>query len=140
MQPSAIKLKKADNLLLVTFPQVEINLAEGASKTDTNHTEYALSAEYLRVMSPSAEVRGHSPDQATLQVGKKYVRLVNIEAVGHYAIKLVFDDGHDSGLYTWEYLYDLASNEQTHWQTYEDALTKNNKSRDPHESVVQFIG
>ncbi|MDP6191047.1 MAG: DUF971 domain-containing protein [Gammaproteobacteria bacterium] len=124
MHPHAIKLKKTDNLLQLVYAEMACQ----------------LSAEYLRVMSPSAEVRGHSPDQAQLQVGKKYVKLVGIEAVGHYAIKLTYDDGHDSGIYTWDYLYDLCSNQDQHWQTYLQALENEHKSRDPHESVVQIMG
>ena len=123
MTPTGIKLIKSDNILLLSYA------SEG----------YELMAEYLRVMSPSAEVRGHSLDQAQLQVGKKYVKLTGVEAVGHYAIKLVFDDGHDSGIYTWDYLYDLCVNRTQHWQTYEDALVKAQKSRDPHESIVQIM-
>lgn len=139
MQPNAIKLKKTDNVLLISLPSHHQDNSQ-LNPVTTSANEYTLTAEYLRVMSPSAEVRGHSPDQATLQVGKKHVKLQGIEAVGHYAIKLVFDDGHNSGLYTWDYLYDLAKNHTSHWQTYLDALVKNNKSRDPHESVVQFVG
>ncbi len=139
MQPSAIKLKKSDNVLLISFPKQHVPSSHRTNDSSPSN-DYTLSAEYLRVMSPSAEVRGHSPDQAILQVGKKYVKLTGIETVGHYALKLVFDDGHDSGLYTWDYLYDLASNHAAHWQTYLDALAHNSKSRDPHESVVQFVG
>ncbi len=124
MTPTAIKLSKSDNVL-------HLNYADQA---------FQLSAEYLRVMSPSAEVRGHSPDQAQLQVGKKFVKLTGVETVGHYAIKLIFDDGHDSGIYTWDYLYDLCANQNDHWQAYLQALDNAQKSRDPHESVVQIMG
>ncbi|MGA8146966.1 MAG: DUF971 domain-containing protein [Gallionellaceae bacterium] len=79
---------------------------------------YSLPAELLRVYSPSAEVRGHGPGQEVLQVGKKDVNLTEVEPVGSYALKLVFDDGHDSGLYTWEYLYELGKNQETMWQDY----------------------
>ena len=75
-----------------------------------------LSCEYLRVFSPSAEVRGHSPDQAKLQTGKKHVAIVDIQPVGNYAVKLVFDDGHDSGLYSWDYFYQLDRNHQANLQ------------------------
>ena len=77
--------------------ELELTYADGNS--------HRLTVEYLRVFSPSAEVRGHHPSQAVLQVGKKDVGLKNIEPVGRYAVKLAFDDGHDSGLYSWEYLY-----------------------------------
>lgn len=78
-----------------------------------------LSAEFLRVYSPSAEVQGHHPSEAILQVGKENVVITNIEPVGNYAIKLIFDDGHDTGLYTWTYLYDLAKNYDILWQDYQ---------------------
>ncbi len=124
MTPTAIKLKKTDNQLHLTYKDAS----------------YDLSAEYLRVLSPSAEVRGHSPDQAQLQVGKKYVKITSVEAVGHYAVKLTFDDGHDSGIYAWDYLYDLCINQSQHWQVYIQALDNQQQSRDPHESVVQIMG
>ena len=87
-----------------------------------NEERYRLSCEYLRVYSPSAEVQGHSPEQAVLQVEKKQVRITGIEPQGNYALKLVFDDGHDSGLYSWSYLLDLASNRESYWQNYLDRL------------------
>jgi len=83
---------------------------------DGNKFEY--STEFLRVYSPSAEVAGHGPGQETLQVGKSDVNIKAIEPVGLYAVKLVFDDNHDSGLYTWQYLYDLGANYDAHWQDY----------------------
>lgn len=88
-----------------------------------------LPFEFLRVMSPSAEVRGHGPGQETLQVGKKDVILTEIEPVGSYAVKLVFDDGHDSGLYTWDYLYQLGQNQQALWQEYLHQLEASGASR-----------
>lgn len=84
--------------------------------------EYQLRAEYLRVYSPSAEVRGHGPGQEVLQTHKEQVGIAQIEPVGHYAIKIYFDDGHDSGLYSWDYLYQLATEEDTLWQDYLDRL------------------
>ncbi|MFD2192153.1 gamma-butyrobetaine hydroxylase-like domain-containing protein [Pistricoccus aurantiacus] len=90
--------------------ELELGYADGES--------YRLSIEYLRVHSPSAEVRGHGQGQETLQVGKKDVGLANITPVGRYAIKLHFDDGHDSGLYSWDYLYDLAINAARYWADY----------------------
>ena len=86
--------------------------------------QYQLSAEYLRVFSPSAEVRGHGPGQEVLQLDKENVVISQIEPVGHYAIKIYFDDGHDSGLYSWDYLYDLASNQDALWQDYLQRLTE----------------
>jgi Uncharacterized protein conserved in bacteria len=94
-------------------------------------SEFRLSWEFLRVYSPSAEVIGHGPGQEVLQTGKRDVVLERIEPVGHYAIRLVFSDGHDSGLYSWTYLHDLGKNEQTLWQTYLDKLEKAGASREP---------
>lgn len=99
----------------------------------------SLSAEFLRVHSPSAEVRGHGPGQEELQTGKVAVALTAIRPQGHYAVQFVFDDGHDSGIYTWEYLRYLAENYPTLWQTYLDKLAKAGASRDPDTQVVQFI-
>lgn len=79
---------------------------------------YRLPFEFLRVYSPSAEVRGHGPGQEVLQTGKRDVGIVNIEPVGHYAIKPIFSDGHDSGLYSWEYLYGLCENHESLWNEY----------------------
>lgn len=77
-----------------------------------------LPCEYLRVFSPSAEVRGHGIDEAVLQTGKIDVNLVAIEPMGNYALRLGFDDGHDSGIYSWSYLYELGQNHKTNWQEY----------------------
>jgi len=79
---------------------------------------YRLPFEFLRVYSPSAEVRGHGPGQEVLQTGKRDVGIVNIEPVGHYAIKPIFSDGHDSGLYSWDYLYGLCENHESLWKEY----------------------
>lgn len=81
-------------------------------------TRYKLPFEFLRVFSPSAEVRGHGPGQEVLQVGKKDVMLTGIEPVGQYALKLIFDDGHDSGLYTWDYLHELGKYQNGMWHDY----------------------
>ena len=133
MNPTKIKLHKSSNTLELTY------LPKVTSAENAGEVSYTLSAEYLRVSSPSAEVRGHSPDQAVLQVGKSQVKLVGIEGVGHYAVKLEFDDGHDSGLFTWNYLYDLSVNQKQHWDDYLEQLHKAKQSRDPHTSVVQFV-
>lgn len=105
---------------------------------DFGHVSVSLPAELLRVYSPSAEVRGHSPDERQLQTGKKYVAIQEIEAVGNYAVRLVFDDGHDSGLYAWEYLEDLGTNQQQYWQTYLTELKTANASRLPAIPVGQW--
>jgi len=91
---------------------------------------FSLPCEYLRVYSPSAEVRGHGPGQEVLQVGKQHVAITAVEPVGHYALKLVFDDGHDSGLYSWDYLYELGRNQQTYWQDYLNRLAAAGASRE----------
>ena len=92
---------------------------------------YQLPFEFLRVLSPSAEVRGHGPGQEVLQVGKRDVLVTAVEPMGSYAIKLDFDDGHDTGLYTWEYLYELGSNQEKMWQDYLRQLEEAGESRDP---------
>lgn len=83
---------------------------------------FRLPCEYLRVYSPSAEVQGHGPGQGTLQLGKEEVNITAIEPVGKYAVKLQFDDGHNTGLFTWHYLYQLGRDYQHNWQLYLDAL------------------
>lgn len=112
--PVEIRLKSASKLLLVTFE-------DGA--------QFELECEYLRVHSPSAEVRGHGHGQEVLQTGKAGVAITRVEPVGHYAVKLVFDDGHDSGLYTWDYLYELGRDKDAKWRAYLDALEAAGASR-----------
>jgi len=89
-----------------------------------------LSTEYLRVHSPSAEVKGHSPGQETLQTGKRLVNIEAIEPVGNYAVRLVFDDGHKTGIYSWDYLYSLAINQDENWQRYLQRLQQAGQGRD----------
>ena len=101
--PTEIKLHQKSRLLEIKFD---------------NHTECSLSCEFLRVYSPSAEVQGHSPSQAVLQIGKEKVNITNIEPIGNYAIKITFSDGHDTGLYSWDYLYRLAKNYEQLWIEY----------------------
>ena len=101
--------------------------------TYENEERFLLPAELLRVLSPSAEVQGHSPDQAQLPVGKRDVSIVGIEPVGLYALKIVFSDGHDSGYYDWDYLYKLAIEKEKLWQQFLDKLTKFGASRDPDD-------
>jgi len=105
--PLSLKLRTRSRVLAVDF-------SDGA--------HFELPFEYLRVYSPSAEVRGHGPGQETLQVGKHEVVITKIEPVGHYAVRLVFDDGHDTGLYTWAYLYELGRDREAKWQTYLNRL------------------
>jgi DUF971 family protein len=92
---------------------------------------FSMACEYLRVFSPSAEVRGHGPGQEVLQVGKRDVNIRAIEPVGVYAVKLVFTDGHDTGIYSWDYLYELGEKEATNWKSYIARLAQAGKSRDP---------
>ena len=91
---------------------------------------YRLSAEYLRVFSPSAEVQGHTPSEAVLEYGKKSVQFRNVKRQGNYALKFVFSDGHDSGIYSWDYLYELAVNYDDNWSYYEEELRKQGKQRE----------
>jgi DUF971 family protein len=95
-----------------------------------NGNSYRLPFEFLRVLSPSAEVRGHGPGQETLQTGKRDVGINELEPVGHYAIRPMFSDGHDSGLFSWEYLYFLCENQDALWNDYLDKLKQAGASRD----------
>jgi len=92
---------------------------------------FALPAEYLRVESPSAEVQGHGPDQKQIVPGRRQVGITAIERVGSYAVRLVFDDLHGSGLFTWDYLYELGSEQDARWAAYLAALESRGLSRDP---------
>lgn len=99
---------------------------------------FRLPAELLRVYSPSAEVRGHSETERTLQTGKKHVGISSIEAVGNYAIRISFNDGHDSGIYAWDYLHDLGKRRDHYWQQYLTELKAANASRLPTVPVGQW--
>ena len=113
--PTEIKLHQKSRILELVF----------------DDQRFELSFEFLRVFSPSAEVRGHAPGQETLQVGKRDVTILGIEPVGNYAIKPVFSDGHDSGLYSWDLLYSLGTQRDELWQAYLDKLAAQGGSRDP---------
>lgn len=112
--PTAITLHRASRVLEIAF-------ADGSS--------FRLPCEFLRVYSPSAEVRGHGPGQEVLQVGKRDVEIVSIEPVGSYAVKLTFSDGHDTGLYSWGYLHELGRDQDALWQRYLDRLAEAGASR-----------
>jgi len=99
---------------------------------------HRLSCEYLRVYSPSAEVRGHGTGQEVLQTGKADVAITAINPVGNYAIQLVFDDGHDTGLYSWAYLYQLYAERDARWSDYLDRLSQSGVSRDPNVQVLKL--
>jgi DUF971 family protein len=114
-RPTDIILHQQSHLLEIAFD-------------DGKH--FKLSCEFLRVLSPSAEVRGHGTGQEVLQVGKKDVTILAIEPVGNYAVKLVFSDGHDTGLYSWDYLYSLGVDHDKLWKDYLDRLDKAGASRE----------
>jgi DUF971 family protein len=114
--PTDINLHQQSRIL-------EVGFDDGAN--------FEFSCEYLRVHSPSAEVRGHGPGQAVLQVGKENVNISTIEPVGRYAIKLGFDDGHNTGLYSWEILYDLGVNHDAYWADYLSRLEAAGHQRKP---------
>lgn len=98
-----------------------------------------LSAEFLRVHSPSAEVKGHGPGQEVLQFGKIDVGIDKVAAAGNYALQIYFNDGHDSGIFTWSYLHQLCQNKETLWQAYLDKLASAGKDRDINVSPVKFM-
>jgi len=99
---------------------------------------YSLHCEYLRVYSPSAEVKGHGPGQEVLQTDKINVSISAIKPVGNYALQLVFDDGHDTGLYSWPYLYELCIKHDEWWQIYLDRMAEAGASRDPDVQVLKL--
>ncbi|MEQ8965931.1 MAG: DUF971 domain-containing protein [Azospirillaceae bacterium] len=112
--PTEIRIKRADKRLEIAF--------------DTGES-FSIPAELLRVESPSAEVQGHNPSQKQIVGGKREVGLTGAEPVGNYAVRLIFDDGHSTGLYSWKYLYELASRQDEIWQAYLDALAARGLSR-----------
>jgi DUF971 family protein len=114
--PTEIRLHRKSRILEIAFDDGQ---------------RFELPFEFLRVHSPSAEVRGHGPGQETLQQGKREVDILTLEPVGHYAVKPGFSDGHDSGLYSWDYLYDLGERRDELWQTYLLRLAEAGGSRDP---------
>ena len=114
--PVELRLKQAEKALEVTFD-------DGA--------RFRLPAEYLRVESPSAEVQGHGPGQKTLVAGRAHVGIMNLEPVGNYAVRIVFDDLHDTGIYSWDYLYRLGLEHEKRWQAYLAAVAAKGLSREP---------
>ena len=106
---------------------VEINLHQKSRLLEITYSDgerFELSYEFLRVYSPSAEVQGHGPGQGVLQVGKQDAMITHIEPVGRYAIQPTFDDGHDTGIYSWETLYDMGKNKDRYWKEYLEKLEK----------------
>jgi DUF971 family protein len=114
--PTELRLHKDRKVLTVTFD---------------NGQGFDLTAEYLRVKSPSAEVQGHSPDERKLVPGKQNVMILEVQPVGNYAVRLVFDDLHTTGIYSWDYLAELGREHARYWQDYLDELTQNNLTREP---------
>lgn len=114
--PTEIKLHQKSRMLEIAF---------------SDERRFELPCEFLRVYSPSAEVRGHGPGQEVLQVGKKNVEITDVQPVGSYAVQLVFSDGHDSGLYSWDYLYDLGVNQEALWKKYLERMNEACASREP---------
>jgi len=123
-RPTEIALHQASRVLEIAF-------SDGAV--------FRLPCELLRVYSPSAEVRGHGPGQEVLQTGKRDVEITAIEPVGSYAVRLVFSDGHDTGLYSWDYLYHLGTNQDRLWQEYLDRLALTGASREPSGVGVERV-
>ena len=113
-QPVEIKLRTESRILEVTFD-------------DGSH--YELAFEYLRVFSPSAEVKGHGGGEGTLQTGKQSVRITAVEPIGNYAVRLVFDDGHNTGLYSWSVLYQLGRDLKANWARYLERCTEHRESK-----------
>lgn len=122
--PEKITLRKRDGSLELRYANGEIAI---------------FNAEFLRVFSPSAEVRGHGPGQEILQHNKKHVKIASLKPAGHYALQIEFDDGHNSGIYSWAYLTDLYRDREQLWRDYLDKLNAAGLSRDPEESVVKFV-
>lgn len=114
--PSELRVSKDRRLLTVTFP---------------GHQPFEFTAELLRVLSPSAEVQGHSPDQRVTVPGKKDVTITKIEPVGNYAVRITFSDFHDSGIFTWDYFHELGHAKEARWQAYLDELADKGLSREP---------
>lgn len=114
--PTEIKLHQKSRMLEIAF---------------SDGQRFELPCEFLRVYSPSAEVRGHGPGQEVLQVGKKNVDITDVQPVGSYAVKLVFSDGHDSGLYSWDYLHGLGVNQETLWKQYLERMDEAGANREP---------
>ena len=117
-QPTEIKLHQVSRVLEIAF---------------ANGRHFRLPYEFLRVHSPSAEVRGHGPGQETLQAGKRDVTIREVEPVGHYALRPTFSDGHDTGIYSWDYLYDLGERQDELWRRYLERLAAAGASREAKE-------
>ena len=122
--PSRVVLRESKDALMLTY---------------SHGQEYTLPAEYLRVYSPSAEVRGHGEGNETLQFGKRLVTINALEKAGNYALQIVFSDGHDSGIYSWDYLQTLAEGYEDRWATYLEKLHNAGLSRDIDSQVIKLM-
>ena len=123
----------ADDFSTVVWP-VEVRLKKEEKRLEIDFEDgrsFSLPAELLRVESPSAEVQGHGPSQKTIVTGRRHVGIMALEAVGNYALRIKFDDMHDTGIYSWQYLYKLGVTQDGVWQDYLDILTEEGLSRDP---------
>ncbi len=114
--PVELRLKRAEK-------SIEVEFDDGS--------RFRLPAEYLRVESPSAEVQGHGPGQKTLVHGRAHVAIIGLEPIGNYAVRIVFDDLHDTGIYSWNYLYQLGVEHDRRWRDYLEALSANGLRREP---------
>jgi DUF971 family protein len=114
--PVELRLKRAEKLLEIAFE---------------DGTQFRLPAEYLRVESPSAEVQGHGPGQKALVHGRAHVGIIALEPIGNYAVRVTFDDLHDTGIYSWSYLHQLGVEHEKRWREYLDALAANGLRREP---------
>ena len=125
----------------MTPEKIKLNLEEGSLLLEyADGSRFTLTGEYLRVHSPSAEVRGHGKGQGIPQSGKHGVRITHVAPSGNYALQVTFSDGHDSGIFTWDYLRDLAINYERYWQDYLSALEAAGEFREPDRQVVRLIG
>ena len=122
--PSRVVLRESKDALMLTY---------------SDGQEYTLPAEYLRVYSPSAEVRGHGEGNETLQFGKRLVTINTLEKSGNYALQIVFSDGHDSGIYSWDYLQALAEGYEDRWATYLEKIHSAGLSRDLDAQVIKLM-
>ena len=123
-RPTEIRLKREEKLL-------EVDFGDGAN--------FSYPAELLRVESPSAEVQGHGPGQKTIVAGRRHVGIMDLEAVGHYAVRIKFDDLHDTGIYSWRYLRELGERREEIWNAYLAALAENGLSREPPRATIGRI-
>ena len=122
--PTRVVVSKAKDCLAIEF---------------STGQEYTLTAEFLRVHSPSAEVRGHGESNETLQFGKRKIKIASLEQAGHYALQISFSDGHDSGIFSWEYLRQWGENQDTMWSVYLEKLHRAGLSRDPESQVIKLL-